>query len=45
VLSEKIEPTIVVHRKTLRSPATSAIARDVALDVEHFVKEFTAGPQ
>ena len=41
---KKSSRRIVVHRKTLRSPVTSAIARDVdALDVEHFVKELTPG--
>ena len=43
-LGKKSSRLIVVHRKTLRSPVTSAIARDVdALDVEHFVKELTPG--
>ena len=43
-LGKKSRRLIVVHRKTLRSPVTSAIARDVdALDVEHFVKELTPG--
>ena len=41
-LGKKSSRLIVVHRKTHRSPVTSAIARDVdALDVEHFVKELT----
>ena len=43
-LGKKSSRLIVVHRKTLRSPGTSAIARDVdALDVEHFVKKLTPG--
>src|SRR5712691_12574648 len=43
-LGKKSSRLIVVHRKTLRSPVTSAIDRDVdALDVEHFVKELTPG--
>src|SRR2546425_5770741 len=43
-LGKKSSRLIVVHRKALRSPVTSAIARDVdALDVEHFVKELTPG--
>jgi len=40
-LGKKSSRRIVVHRKTLRSPVTSAIARDV--DAEHFVKELTPG--
>src|ERR1700730_1280353 len=41
-LGKKSSRLIVVHRKTLRSPVTSAIAKDVdALDVEHFTKEIT----
>src|SRR5580704_8802585 len=41
-LGTKSSRLIVVHRKTLRSPVTSAIAKDVdALDVEHFTKEIT----
>src|SRR5712671_5321761 len=43
-IGKKSRRLIVVHRRALRSPVTSAIARDVdALDVEHFVRELTPG--